>query len=254
MQDLKIYHLINCGLLIKYRNNCILIDGLNGPSDFFDHISEEDYQKTLENGDFFENCDYLFYTHHHFDHFDAGRNMEYMSLKKPKLLFLPFNKRSFFEKVRKSAADNDVEFISPDFTSDDQGTICFDDFTISYYNTGHIGKENSDVPHYSFVLTLGEHKVFIAADSDYLNYERHTPLFDQDIDIAFYNPFYMSHHMGRKIINRIGAPDNYIYHLPYSKEDIAGIRHQLDRAMQKYPHEVGDLRIIPLDDPMSRII
>lgn len=254
MQGLKIYYLTNCGILLHYNNTSIMIDGLNGPSDFFDDISDNTFQDILDEKHFFTRCDYLLYTHHHFDHFDAERNMRYITEKMPKIIFLPFNKRSYYKKILKCTVENGVELISPDYTTDDYGVIYLKDCCVKYYNTGHIGKENSNVPHYAFILEFGKFRLFFAADSDYLNYEKHSPFFNQKIDIAFYNPFYMNHTTGRKIVKKIGADKNYIYHLPHYKEDIARIRYQMERAIQKYYDDIGELLIIPLDAPLSEII
>jgi len=233
---MDIMFLKNCGLLLSGAHSRIVIDGFNGRSDCFDCLSDEEFADFYEGKERFDNVRALIFTHKHSDHFDERRVGKYMEKYRDCSLITP-------ENITVGTGVRGVAGASGD--PGDVFRFTLDDFEISLMDTGHSGQEYADVLHCSILIKMCGKTVYVAGDSDYARKGIPTELKNESVDIAFFNPFYLSTPGGRRQMTEINSKINYIYHLPIDTDDVYGLKRLAQRNAERYEGTLPALSFLP---------
>lgn len=200
--------LANCGLLLQSGTNAILIDAPNGLHTSFDGLSEEEQHKMAAGTAPYDGLRALFFTHKHSDHYDKKRVREITDARENVFAYV-------------------VNGVTPS-----EGVVQAGPFTVHYFDIGHSGDEFADVFHRVLLVEAEGKKLYVTGDADW-KIERHLPILQRFMpDAAVWNPNYLSHEEGRKILQSI--PQNYIYHLPVLSDDVFGFDRKCRREFLRH--------------------
>lgn len=200
--------LANCGLLLASNGESILVDAPNGLHTAFDGISEAEYNKMLTGKPPYEGLCAMFFTHRHSDHYDKNRVRQLVQTRA------------------------DVKAYAPNGLTPAEGAVQAGPFTVRYFAIGHSGEEFSDVVHRVLLVEAEGKRLYVTGDA-MRDPDLHTPILQESApDAAVWNPNYLSHEEGRRILRMV--PRNFIYHLPVMANDIYGFGRKCESSFARY--------------------
>lgn len=233
MQDkVKATFLVNAAVMLEFRGTKLLIDGIyDERGHCFSNLSVEQWGNMKKGKEVFSNIDYLLFTHEHGDHFSPDRVMQYLDYQRPKAIFMPKNGAMSLNTLQKKAEDLKIPcaLLDKDFC---RKTVFKpeEDIRIKVFHTRHLDKIYWEVPHFCYLLELGEKKILFTSDVDF-NYEDFAELKNTVLDAVFINPLFNKSKEGRKLFSDgvLQAKMKVVYHIPFAGDDRMHIRKIVER-------------------------
>lgn len=227
--NIAIKCLSNAGLVFKSPQTTLLVDGLFGGRETPDPCNEswpfepmsDTLQHSIINGNTgFTPIDCLLFTHCHADHYHSGLVGECIRQNKVNHLVLPNdNERGNFSVTMPLCQDYETNVMLMATPLGVKQTIAINDMKISYFKTIHLSSQYTNVPHYSFIISVDEKNFYIAGDTDY-SAEYHKNIVNNlKIDAGFFNILHFNKKAGREFINTINPGKAIMYHLPFREEN-----------------------------------
>lgn len=236
--------LSNAGLVFKSPQTTLLVDSLFGGRETPDPFNEswpfepmsDALQHSIINGyTDFSPIDCLLFTHCHSDHYHSGLVGKCIRQNKIKHLVLPDDdKRGNFSEIRPLCQDYDTNLILMTTPLGVKQTIAINDMKVAYFKTVHLSSRYTDVPHYSFIISVGEKNFYIAGDTDYSAEYHKSILTNLKIDVGFFNILHFTKKAGRQLINDIKPRKSVLYHLPFLEEENSGFREIANKTIKRY--------------------
>lgn len=226
--------LINCGILLEFRQHQILIDGLiRRPSDEINtsglaEMSEEMYHSILTRKYPFQNVEIILSTHEHWDHCDHSDAEKYC--RKYNAVFL-------------TASEDESGYTYENDWCRIESICCPHDYPSNTGNRRHC----------CFRITL-EDKIFLfTGDMDTKMTAPRPEIYSEPVDYLFYNVHHLFHPEGRGIIHHYIRPEHlFIQHLPDPGSDPYRLNYRLENKLKVFGHELPPCTI--LNTPMQKIL
>ncbi|WP_094607516.1 hypothetical protein SPSIL_024050 [Sporomusa silvacetica DSM 10669] len=242
--SIEIKVLSNAGLIFKSPQTTLLVDGLFGgrePLDpfneswIFEEMSDTLQQTIINGGTGFDHIDCLLFTHCHSDHYNSGLVGECIKQNKVHHLVLPNdNKRGNFSVLMPLCQDYYTNVMLMATSLGVKQTISINDMKISYFKTVHLASRYTNVPHYSFIISVGEKNFYIAGDTDHSAEYHKNILNNLKIDVGFFNILHFNKKDGRELINTINPRKTVMYHLPFLDEGNTDFREIANKTIKRY--------------------
>lgn len=234
-EKVKITLLANAGVLLEFRKTRLLVDGIyDGKGHCFSNLSGEQWEGLKAGTGDFSGIDYLLFTHEHGDHFSPERVMEYLDYQKPKALFLPGEGSAALHALQEKAERMQIpcvllnEKICRNTIFKPEAGI-----RIKAVPARHLDKIYWEVPHFCYLLELGEKRLFFTADADF-TYETFPFLKGVLLDAVFMNPLMRHSKEGRHLFSEgmLRTKLSVVYHIPFAGDDVMQIRSIAEREMR----------------------
>ena len=187
---IRVTLLANAGVLIRYRDTALLLDGLFGRKDNpFSLLPPGCREAMLRAEPPFERLDYLLFTHYHPDHFDPEMVQALLERRRVKGLFYPKDESPAVQKLSRWLRQEGIPCV-PLCRDTDRAAIQIEpDISVQAFMVPHLGEEYRAVPHVCYLLTFDGRRVLFTADSDYLH-EDFSRLADTPLYAVFLNPLF----------------------------------------------------------------
>lgn len=249
---IRVTLLANAGVLIRYRDTALLLDGLFGRKDNpFSLLPPGCREAMLRGEPPFERLDYLLFTHYHPDHFDPEMVRALLERRRVKGLFYPKDEAPAVQKLSRWLQQEGIPCV-PLCRDTDRAAIQIEPgISVQAFMVPHLGEEYRSVPHVCYLLTFDGRRVLFTADSDYLH-EDFSRLAGTPLYAVFLNPlFYQAYYNTRLFHGHFDTDTLCVYHVPFPEDD--GM-HMQDMA-RRMPRGAADsgLRVLPLTEPMQQI-
>lgn len=225
-KKVKMLYLYNSGIMISYRNEAILIDGLFNDDNPFDRMPYECREDLLNKNGIFKNLKCLLFTHCHKDHYDEKGIEDFISKHKDTIIVTP-------------------EKVNNELLRSSSGCFKVGGFEISFVETGHIGPGFETCRHYVYKICVGEKKIIVTGDMDTLNLNTVLERFGTDTSVFLINPAMLMYEMKTPETTLLNEVSNlYIYHIPSEGKDELGYRMMTKGIFNKVKKLLGDVKIL----------
>lgn len=230
-EKIKVTYLVNAAVLLEYRGTKLLIDGIyDERGHCFSNLSIEQWENLKKGKEEFSNIDYLLFTHEHGDHFSPERVMEYLDYQMPKAIFMPDKGSIALKELQNKAivlkipcALLDADLCRKTVFRPEKS------IRIKVFQTRHLDKIYWDIPHFCYLVELGEKKLFFTGDVDF-NHEVFEELKNTELDAVFINPLFNQSKEGRNLLSGVlQAKNKVVYHIPFAVDDKMQIRKMAER-------------------------
>lgn len=253
--EVKITLVSNAGILVEYRGQKLLIDGVYYIEDRggapFSNIPRDIWSAMLAGEPPFDDIDWLLFTHAHSDHFSPSRVKNYLRYRRVKGLILPPDTGEQAE-LRTYLKQMHIPYVSAENVCDFGVFEVGNNVTVTVYATRHIGKEFLGMPHYTYLLSLGDKKLLITSDVDY-TYETFPELEGMPLHAVFVNPlFFNALQRERFFRGRLWADSVCVYHVPLSEKDVVYYGGTLQRTASRWTAERSE-QLYLLENPGQQI-
>ena len=254
-EKLVVTSLFTCGILVKSTDVTVLVDGINGDTEYFNGIPEDFYQKLLNREEPFGQIDYLLFTHDHKDHLDGARLTEYAEKNKVKGIFLPLSHtgRDFGLKEALSRKASQPLVIEPSFgakghwrfeAGEDREEIGGED-GLTYFSTSHLAPIDRAANHHALLLEIqGKKNLFFRRFGLQDPGAKGKPARYRDRRRVFQS--LSSEYAGRKGCYKIHQRKDIILSITCRrrKKDQFSLRKQAVRDQEKYRKDLPGLKLI----------
>ena len=249
---IRVTLLANAGVLIRYRDTALLLDGLFGRKDNpFSLLPPGCREAMLRAEPPFERLDYLLFSHYHPDHFAPRMVQELLEHRAVKGLFYPEDSAPEVRGLSDWLRQWGVPCVLLSRRTDRAAIQIEPDISVQAFMVPHLGEEYRDVPHVCYLLRFDERRVLFTADSDYLH-EDFLRLADTPLDAVFLNPlFYQAYYDRRLFHGHFDTDTLCVYHVPFREDDRMHMRDMAWRMPRAAAEE--HLRVLPLTEPMQQI-
>lgn len=237
--EIKINYIGNSGIFIKYKDTTILIDGIFQKTKYFSSPVNEMQKAVKGMPSIYSNIDYLIFTHRHADHFSSKYLNEYIKNNRIKRIFL--TKES--EKTNSQAldmgsvlVDNSNQF--EEFNLQYGEKMCIElskECRLSYFRSVHAGGSRYiQIKHYTVVLSINGKQMIFGSDADSIE-QNFSPIeMFKNVDMIFVNPLFFNSNKGQNFLDGLTLKKAVIYHIPFSEDDITGLRELVVKDMARY--------------------
>lgn len=217
---LRCTFLANCGLHLEYAGESLLIDAPNGLRTAFDGVPFEEGERIIAGLPPYHELRGLLFTHKHSDHYDRSR-------------------------VRAAAASRpNLTVFAPNGITSISGSFDVGIFRVFYFSVPHSGEEFANVFHRVLLVQAGSHRLYITGDAQWDDDLHRTILCDYKVNAAFWNPNFVNHEQGRELLQLV--PQNYIYHMPVTAEDVFGIGRKARSTFAKFTENLKNTKLIDI--------
>ena len=252
-RTLRVTLLANAGLLFEYEGTHVLLDAVFGREGHpFSAPSPAVWQDMLTGRAPFGQIDYLLFTHDHPDHLSCAMTRELLRRRTVKGLFLPDT-----ERVRASGLPDELRAAGTPavLLSDATDHAVYrvePQLAVQAFRTRHLDRKYADVKHFCYLLTFGEKRILITADTDYIS-ESLSAVGEEPLRAVFLNPlFFTVLRAGRFFKGKLRTDTFCVYHVPFAADDTDGMRshlaYNLDRWGADRPPAVA------LTEPFQQIV
>ncbi len=244
--QVKITYTNNSGLLFRYGNVKILIDGLEEDVNTFDTPPREVKEFIKKNVFASTGKNILLFTHCHDDHFSDAKTAEAVC-KNIDFAVIPDDED--IKLCTKQAMEGKKIYIIPKQCIEKKIKIA-EDVEVKMMQTTHLPFPGASTgPHYAIALRFASEKYFIAGDSDPDNVERIQKECPDGFEIAFFNPVILGRPKTMKLIKEGFCKKLVIYHLPSEETDQYNYRSMASSMAKKYK----DIEKIEVDLLLSKL-
>lgn len=225
---LRVTLLANAGLLLRYDGVTLLLDGIYGGEGHpFSTPSPELLERLSAGQPPFAQLDYLLFTHAHPDHFSPELTLACLRRRRVKGVFLPETRAVRESGLADFLRENGIPAVFLSESTDRASYRIEPGVTVRAFHTRHLDKLYWHVHHFCYLLTFGEKRVLICADTDYTS-ETLSQVGDAPLRAAFVNPLFFSELRRRRFFRgTLNAQTLCVYHVPFSGEDPMGMRPRL---------------------------
>ena len=178
-------------------------------------MSDSDWEETKKDPEIFP-PDTVLTTHCHPDHFSLKRTAELMKIMSPQNICYPAGGAYSSSCQAVMSGDSlSCDKITGDFAERQFGKLC-----VRFIKSTHSGKQFSDVPHYSIMLTYGGKNIFISGDAHVAEGDLTDRLSLMRTDLAVLNFPWATLSRGRELIEEAIRPSHVLLvHLPEASND-----------------------------------
>lgn len=235
----RITLIANAGLLVTYQGVSIMIDGIYGRKGHpFSNLTPEVWKAMLAGSGRFSKVDYLLFTHAHPDHFSPEMTGEFLRHRTVKGLFLPKPHTQPEERLAETLRQQGTPCVQLSEATDHASFRIEPEITVRAFRTAHLDPKYRDVPHFCYLLTLGETSLLLTGDVDYVH-ETLEFLEPYPIDGAFVNPLFFGALCRKRFFKgTLNAQKFFVYHVPFPEDDAMGMLPTLQRDLCAW-HEPG---------------
>ncbi|MDT8902559.1 MBL fold metallo-hydrolase [Anaeroselena agilis] len=247
MNDLKVTLLANAGILLRYKNTKLLLDGIHESAPgMFSGLSERLLAELLAGGGpLFRNIDYVLFTHCHPDHFTAWCTEAFLENNRVKGLLMPDRQTADLVSLRQAALRRAERTWLLDLPLGVRETIPLqEDISLTVFRSHHAGKQYAEIENFCYLLDFAGRKVFIIGDGDYDAAYFARMLAGETIETAFVNPLFINLAEGREVLAQAVKPARVVvYHIPFVDRD-KGFRRLVRRDIEKYQNSLPPLAVL----------
>lgn len=215
---LQITLLCNAGLAMEYEGAVLIVDAPNCEYGVFYKLPEKEWQNILQRQPPFDGVCGLYFTHNHPDHCDLRAVRQYQNQWPQTPVFLPDG-------------------------NPDSGTVHFGPFEIEFQRFAHAPLPQGVPPHVVTWIQAGAHTVYLSADAELDCAAHRAFLKGRKADAAFWNAMYLSRPETRSLLSD-AAHRSYIYHMPASHADSAGMWRKCDRNFERYGAALRQVEVL----------
>ena len=168
---IRVTLLANAGVLIRYRDTALLLDGLFGRKDNpFSLLPPGCREAMLRGEPPFERLDYLLFTHYHPDHFDPEMVRALLEHRRVKGLFYPKDEAPAVQKLSRWLQQEGIPCV-PLCRGTDRAAIQIEPgISVQAFMVPHLGEEYRSVPHVCYLLSFDGGRVKITGQDAGLHF------------------------------------------------------------------------------------
>ncbi|MBP0963551.1 MAG: MBL fold metallo-hydrolase [Oscillospiraceae bacterium] len=247
MHPVKLTLIANAGVLLEYKGQRYLIDGIHTNEDLeFDGVPQTLLGQMLCGSGDLADIDYLLFTHEHIDHFMAGLTQTYLQNNNVKAIVVPAQGGGRLAGLKEYAEFTGVETIAPVIADGEGYTTTLGGAELTVGGMRHMGARFRDVQSCSLLLDFEGKTLLFTGDSDHIPKWFETAFEGKQIDVMFVNPLFYLNPMGQAVIEQMAPSTLVIYHLAQASE---GVISPFERAVLAEAQKKGELpyQLILLD-------
>lgn len=246
MENIEITLVSNAGMLLKYNNIKILIDGIYiDETGYFSQIPE-DVIKQYDNGTGeFGNVDYILFTHDHEDHFSMKALQRYLEQNNPQGVFLPHMKNIYKQKLIERFKDKEINFIENFKTQKHMRYIIDDDIKIDVYPATHSGEQYKQICNLCYLITVKNEKILFTGDVDMKESNFWFVPELEHINTLVVNTVFLQNTEGRRLINEFINPEKVLVcHIPFEEDDKYNWRKYITTTKKRYKDYLPQITLL----------
>lgn len=233
---MKLIFTENAGALICAAGCDLLIDTIQtGKSRYSTPMSEKLWHMIMNRDAPFKAVDYIIATHRHQDHMSLAHILEYKAVYPETKLFLP---TGVFASDLMLKKEYEKIWLN-------SGTL------LSYYRTGHIGKDYGAVDNYCIEIESEDKRVLLTGDAEPKpkGFELMRGNF---YDVVAVTPLFFHSAKGRDILNNVLCVKKVlITHIPTSGDAHAMFLQMVELDKRKWP--LSEKSVVIAEKPMTSI-
>lgn len=229
--EIQVTLVANAGILLSFRGRKLLIDGLFRAEDTpFSCIPAKTLEKLLNGYPPYDDIDYLLFTHYHPDHFSPEITRSYLERRGAKGVLLPPGHGADLLRLQEELEALQIPCLIAETSGVSEARLAAD-LQIRTLPTGHLDPKFQDVPHVALLLTLGEKRLLVTGDADYIH-ETFPAL--PPLRAVFLNPlFFHACSTGTFFRGSFQTDAFCVYHVPFPEDDVFHLQSMLERDLQQ---------------------
>ena len=237
-QTLRVTLVANAGLLIRFGNTTLLMDGIYGTEGHpFSNLPPDLWRKMEAGEPPFETIDYLLFTHAHPDHFSPQMTADFLRHRKVKGVFAPDTRSVRESELPQLLKDSGTPAVFLSEGTDHAAYRIEPQLTVRAFSTRHLDRKFYHVHDFCYLITFGDKNILFTADVDYTS-EDFSRISRFPLHAAFVNPLFFADLRRGRLFHGVLNPTYYcIYHVPFSKDDGMHMRPTLANDLVKWPME-----------------
>lgn len=236
MNNIEIILVSNSGMLLKYNDIKILIDGIYiDKTGYFSQIPEEIINQYKNGTGEFGNVNYILFTHDHQDHFSIKALETYLKYNTPQGVFLPHMSSIDKENLKEKFKDKKITFIESLKNQKHMTYIINKEIKIDVYPTTHCGKEFENVCNLCYLITINDEKILFTGDIDMK--ESNFWFINElgKINTLVVNAVFIQNTEGRRLISEFINPQKVLVcHIPFEEDDRHSWRKHISSTKKRY--------------------
>ncbi|HHX37563.1 MAG TPA: MBL fold metallo-hydrolase [Clostridiaceae bacterium] len=218
----------NAGVLLKYEDISLLVDGLHLGDNYFSGLSRHVFQDILSGNPPFENLNYLAFTHEHQDHYVPEIVEQFILRRDVEGLFLPRGSKET-DHLHHIAQIKDIPVWM--FPGGSPHIWELPGMRLASLPCPHSKPEQFPLPHYCLLIDISNWKILFLGDADW-NKDHFACLEDIGINCVITNPLWMHNKEALFILNEVICPqDVVLVHVPPLEKDRFGIRRMAEQCV-----------------------
>ncbi len=236
----QIKYLLNSAVLIKYKNESILVDGVLSNHQMFDVYDEQMQNDIWGRKNDFEGLDYLIFTHCHNDHYGRKNVCKFLEMNPGVKVIIPANHRIPEEFIRDIAA-KDSHFYTMGGETGEVKSYDFGELKIEFMRTEHTTFRYPE--HYCVNVLSPYENVVLTADMEFNRISLLKKFTRRSRASIFVNHLALLHRAWRNELLALEYDKIYFYHLPTTEHDYYHYRPRALRNWEKYEKDfpMGEL-------------
>lgn len=246
MENIEIVLVSNAGMLLKYKNIKVLIDGIYiDETGYFSQVPDEVVKQYEAGTGDFGDIDYILFTHDHEDHFSMRALQNYLATNNPEAVFLPHMKNVYKEKLKEKYKDREINFIDNYKTQKHTRYIINDEMKIDVYPATHSGEKFASICNLCYLITINNEKILFTGDVDMKESNFwYVPELGK-INTLVVNTVFLQNTEGRRIINEYIDPDKVLVcHIPFEEDDKFSWRKYITTTKKKYKDYLPQITLL----------
>lgn len=249
--DIEITLVANAGLIIGYRGQKLLLDGLHSQQDsMFSPVPPYMQERIMKGNPPFDHIRWVVFTHIHADHFSGEIVNQYLQAADPEMLVIPSGgEQNISAPSNKSTCT--IQSIALPIGQCREINLHGLGKLIAF-SSKHAGTEYKNVNHLCYALYFGSKKLLILGDADYdITYLKQ--IAGREVfDAVIVNPLFLHLPKGRKVLTQsLQTKEIIFYHLPFAKDDWIHFRDMMAKDMKQYKEMLPPMRA--LTDPLQTV-
>lgn len=226
---MRIECIVNSAVLIHCGEEKILVDGIFGKTAYFSSLPADIKKACFGMGEKYRDIDYLLFTHRHEDHFYSGMVNAYVRNNRVRIVAVPekssdpgsmMEDREGIACAQAGGILCEIEDRQETIVPGASGNVSLRAVRCRHLDPASFG----NIRHYAFLIEGYGKKLLIAADADASEQNAEAFSSIKEPDAVLVTPLFFLNPAGRAILRKMQPKQTLIYHLPYQKDDITGVR------------------------------
>lgn len=231
----------NAGVLIEYKNTKLLLDGIQNEGDFpFSKTPPEILTQMLSGHlTFYNNIDYVVFSHIHPDHFSPSLTAQYICKNKVKRLIFPDSNLPEADELLTVLKKSRTPYWT--FKMHRKNLHCYrlsDEISIISLCTQHMPQLFGHDLCQALLFDIHGIKLLFMSDCSCREESLIHIFHKMNIHTVFINPYFYHDKTGRLLLENVLCPhQTVIYHIPFVNDDKIHLRALTQQDIKKYPRK-----------------